>query len=51
MTELFNHAPRQDLEWTPPPPLLVKQAREAIDAYKAIQDARDSRNPTVEAKA
>jgi hypothetical protein len=49
MTELFNHHPRQDLEWTPPAPLHVKQARDAIEEYKAVQNSKDAKRVIEEA--
>lgn len=48
MNEYINEFPRHDLEWTPPAPLHVAEARKAIEAYKATQNAKDAPKPTIE---
>lgn len=52
MTETYNENPRQDILWSPPAPLHVALIREAKEAYKAAENAKDeARKHLIEEKA
>lgn len=52
MTTYINEKPRQDILWSPPEPLHVAMIREAKEAYKAAENAKDeTRKHLIEEKA